>query len=315
MPLELVFVLEQVFNGLLVGVTYLMIALGLSLIFSLGGIVNLAHGGFYAIGAYALVVLAPYLGYPGAFVAAPLVVALLGIVVERLLLRRFYRADPVLSLLLTCLRPRNGDRAGSQDWLRRHADPVRDPGLPLGPVLLRGHDLLALPLGAARRRRRLGRGLVAVVAADRVRPRRARGRAGPGHGGGARHLARPLPHGRGGTRHRPCRPRGWAHGADHRRPPGDGHGSPDGRLRRRRHRGPRFVLGRRRGGTPRRRRTRARRLLLRPGRRGLDVPPHAARPARAPARAVRRAPSRASNDPPLAERRDRGRGTRAAARS
>ncbi len=101
MPLELVFVLEQVFNGLLVGVTYLMIALGLSLIFSLGGIVNLAHGGFYAIGAYALVVLAPYLGYPGAFVAAPLVVALLGIVVERLLLRRFYRADPVLSLLLT----------------------------------------------------------------------------------------------------------------------------------------------------------------------------------------------------------------------
>ena len=38
-------------NGLLGGY-YLLIALGLSLIFSLGGIVNLAHGAFYAIGAY-----------------------------------------------------------------------------------------------------------------------------------------------------------------------------------------------------------------------------------------------------------------------
>ena len=43
---------QQVLNGLLDGVYYLLIALGLSLIFSLGGIVNLAHGGFFAIGAY-----------------------------------------------------------------------------------------------------------------------------------------------------------------------------------------------------------------------------------------------------------------------
>ena len=49
---QLIFILEQVLNGLLVGVYYLLIALGLSLIFSLGGIVNLAHGAFYAIGAY-----------------------------------------------------------------------------------------------------------------------------------------------------------------------------------------------------------------------------------------------------------------------
>ena len=43
---------QQILNGLLDGVYYLLIALGLSLIFSLGGIVNLAHGAFYAIGAY-----------------------------------------------------------------------------------------------------------------------------------------------------------------------------------------------------------------------------------------------------------------------
>jgi branched-chain amino acid transport system permease protein len=98
---QLVFVLEQVLNGVLVGAYYLLIALGLSLIFALGGIVNLAHGGFYALGAYLAVVLTSRIGYAGAFVAAPVLVGLIGIVVERTLFRRFYRSDPILSLLLT----------------------------------------------------------------------------------------------------------------------------------------------------------------------------------------------------------------------
>ena len=92
---------QQVLNGLLDGVYYLLIALGLSLIFSLGGIVNLAHGAFYAIGAYLTLVLSPYLGFGGSFVAAPVAVALLGVVIERTLFRRFYRSDPILSLLMT----------------------------------------------------------------------------------------------------------------------------------------------------------------------------------------------------------------------
>jgi len=99
--MQLVFLLEQVVNGLLVGAYYLLIALGLSLIFSLGGVVNLAHGGFYAIGAYLAVTLAPRLGFAGAFVASPLLVAMLGVVAERVFFRRFYRSDPILSLLLT----------------------------------------------------------------------------------------------------------------------------------------------------------------------------------------------------------------------
>jgi branched-chain amino acid transport system permease protein len=99
--LQFIFILEQVLNGLLSGVYYLLIALGLSLIFSLGGIVNLAHGAFYAIGAYLTVVLSRHIGFAGAFVAAPVLVGMLGIVIERLLFRRFYRADPILSLLLT----------------------------------------------------------------------------------------------------------------------------------------------------------------------------------------------------------------------
>jgi branched-chain amino acid transport system permease protein len=93
--------LQQIANGLLDGVYYLLIALGLSLIFSLGGIVNLAHGAFYAIGAYLTVVLGPMIGFGGTLVVAPVLVALIGLVIERLLLRRFYRSDPILSLLLT----------------------------------------------------------------------------------------------------------------------------------------------------------------------------------------------------------------------
>jgi branched-chain amino acid transport system permease protein len=96
-----VFVLEQVLNGLLVGAYYLLIALGLSLIFALGGIVNLAHGGFYAIGAYFAVILTNRIGFFGALVVSPVIVGCLGIVIERLLFRRFYRSDPILSLLLT----------------------------------------------------------------------------------------------------------------------------------------------------------------------------------------------------------------------
>ncbi len=93
--------LMQVLNGLLDGVYYLLIALGLSLIFSLGGIINLAHGAFYAIGAYVTLTISPWVGFGGSLVISPIAVALLGMAVERLLFRRFYRVDPLYSLLLT----------------------------------------------------------------------------------------------------------------------------------------------------------------------------------------------------------------------
>jgi branched-chain amino acid transport system permease protein len=95
------FLLEQVVNGLVLGGYYLLIALGLSLIFSVGGVVNLAHGAFYALGAYFAVTLTQYLGFGPAVVVSPILVALLGILFERFILRRFYTADPILSLLVT----------------------------------------------------------------------------------------------------------------------------------------------------------------------------------------------------------------------
>src|SRR3954471_12949029 len=101
MTMQLIFIIEQVLNGLLIGVYYLLIALGLSLIFSLGGIVNLAHGAFYAIGAYLAYLLSDRIGFAGSLIVAPMLVGLIGIVIERFLFRRFYRSDPILSLLLT----------------------------------------------------------------------------------------------------------------------------------------------------------------------------------------------------------------------
>ena len=99
--MQLLFLLEQVVNGLVLGGYYLLIALGLSLIFSVGGIVNLAHGAFYALGAYGAVEIAKRLGFGPAVVLSPVAVALLGVLFERFLLRRFYTADPILSLLVT----------------------------------------------------------------------------------------------------------------------------------------------------------------------------------------------------------------------
>jgi branched-chain amino acid transport system permease protein len=99
--MQFLFLLEQVLNGLVLGGYYLLIALGLSLIFSVGGVVNLAHGAFYALGAYASLEIAQRLGFGAAVALSPVAVALLGIAFERFLLRRFYTADPILPLLLT----------------------------------------------------------------------------------------------------------------------------------------------------------------------------------------------------------------------
>jgi branched-chain amino acid transport system permease protein len=94
-------ILFNVFNGLVVGAFYALMALGLSLIMNLTGVINFAHGGFLALGAYFAYTLLPYVGFWGALVIAPVLTALVGIVVERVLIRRLYGRDPLYSLLLT----------------------------------------------------------------------------------------------------------------------------------------------------------------------------------------------------------------------
>src|ERR1700722_6000622 len=94
-------ILFDVFNGLIVGAFYALMALGLSLILNLSGVINFAHGGFLALGAYLAYSLMPYIGFWGALVVAPVLTALLGLVVERILIRPLYGGDPLYGLLLT----------------------------------------------------------------------------------------------------------------------------------------------------------------------------------------------------------------------
>jgi branched-chain amino acid transport system permease protein len=94
-------VLFNVFNGLIIGAFYALMALGLSLILNLSGVINFAHGGFLAIGGYLAYTLIPYLGFWGALVVAPVLTGFVGILVERVLIRRLYGRDPLYGLLLT----------------------------------------------------------------------------------------------------------------------------------------------------------------------------------------------------------------------
>jgi branched-chain amino acid transport system permease protein len=93
--------LFNIFNGIIVGAFYALMALGLSLILNLSGVINFAHGGFLALGGYIAFTLLPFVGFWGALVLAPVLTAGLGILVERVLIRRVYGRDPLYSLLLT----------------------------------------------------------------------------------------------------------------------------------------------------------------------------------------------------------------------
>ncbi|MFZ3321046.1 MAG: branched-chain amino acid ABC transporter permease [Usitatibacter sp.] len=94
-------ILFNLFNGLIVGAFYALMALGLSLILNLSGVINFAHGGFLALGAYIAYTLLPHVGFWGALLIAPFLTAIIGLIVERLLIRPLYGRDPLYSLLLT----------------------------------------------------------------------------------------------------------------------------------------------------------------------------------------------------------------------
>jgi branched-chain amino acid transport system permease protein len=94
-------ILNNVTNGLINGAFYVLMALGLSLILNLSNVINFAHGNFLALGGYLAFALSPTLGFWGALVVSPLLTALIGLVVERVMIQRVYNRDPVYSLLLT----------------------------------------------------------------------------------------------------------------------------------------------------------------------------------------------------------------------
>jgi branched-chain amino acid transport system permease protein len=92
----------QVFTGLVLGGIYVLLAVGLSLIFGLMTVVNFSHGALYMLGAYLGYVLLTHTGsFTLALVLAPVAVGALGLLVERLLIRPLYGRSPDDPLLLT----------------------------------------------------------------------------------------------------------------------------------------------------------------------------------------------------------------------
>ena len=95
--------LGQLLLGLVNGSFYAMLSLGLAVIFGMLNIINFAHGALYMMGAFLAWMGLEYLGlnYWLMLLLAPLVVGVLGILIERLLLQWLYKLDHIYGLLLT----------------------------------------------------------------------------------------------------------------------------------------------------------------------------------------------------------------------
>lgn len=95
--------LQQLANGLVSGSFYALLALGLSVIFGMLGVVNFAHGAFYMLGAVGAFVLLDTVGLSWwlALLVVPIVLGVLGMAFERLLVARLVRLDPLYNFLLT----------------------------------------------------------------------------------------------------------------------------------------------------------------------------------------------------------------------
>ena len=94
--------LIQVLNGLQYGLLLFLVASGLTLIFGIMGVINLAHGSFYMIGAYMAWSLASYFNsLLAAIVVGVVLSVVLGLLLERLLIRHFYHRDHLYQVLLT----------------------------------------------------------------------------------------------------------------------------------------------------------------------------------------------------------------------
>jgi branched-chain amino acid transport system permease protein len=92
---------QALLGGLVLGLIYVAIAVGLTIIFGTLRLVNFAHGAFYAIGAYVGLVVAERIGLVAGLIAAPIAVASFALVLDRVVLRPFYEKDPTAQLLLT----------------------------------------------------------------------------------------------------------------------------------------------------------------------------------------------------------------------
>jgi len=95
------FLLISLLNGVSYGLLLFMLASGLTLIFSMMGVLNFAHASFYMIGAYFAYTITRWIGFWPALIIAPILVGIIGAIVERYGLRRVHKWGHVPELLFT----------------------------------------------------------------------------------------------------------------------------------------------------------------------------------------------------------------------
>lgn len=93
--------LNQVVNGIALGMLLALMAVGLTVTLGLMRVINMAHGALYTLGAYVLITTFGTLGFWPALVLAPIAVGIVGLLVETSLIRPLYARDPLHTLLLT----------------------------------------------------------------------------------------------------------------------------------------------------------------------------------------------------------------------
>jgi branched-subunit amino acid ABC-type transport system permease component len=136
--------LVQSFNGVIIAMAIYLIASGLSLVFGVLGVLNFAHGSFYMLGAFLVFTFTRHLlkTVPGNFWLAvlivPVLVALMGLVIEMGLLRFIYKADPLYQLLLTYGLVLMFTDAVKLLWGAQNQSVLRPPGF-AGSVSVFGH--------------------------------------------------------------------------------------------------------------------------------------------------------------------------------
>src|SRR6476646_9783105 len=110
--------LVSLLNGLVYGMLLFMLASGLTLIFSMMGVLNFAHASAYMLGAYFAYTISLYIGFWPALIMAPLLCGLVGAAIEMWGLRRLHAADLGLDVRRDLARPdphphRAGDPGGA----------------------------------------------------------------------------------------------------------------------------------------------------------------------------------------------------------
>lgn len=93
--------LSQLFNGVVLGLLFGVMALGFMMILGVMEVINFSHGALFALGAYLALSLQNYVGYWPSLIIGPLLVGALGLFIEWATVRRVYGKDPLFGLLMT----------------------------------------------------------------------------------------------------------------------------------------------------------------------------------------------------------------------